>query len=369
VVVFTRDLRVRDNPALATACLEAEEIVPLFVIDETITSSAGANRTGFLSDSLRDLDDSLRHRGGRLVLRRGHWVDEVLAVAQSMSAGAVHLAADVSGLAQRRTDGLRRAAAAAGLQIHEHPGITVVPPRELQPAGGGEYKVFTAHHRRWLAARWRDPAEAPSRVDLPQRLGSPEPDCPGVERLDQLLGGAVKGRRSPNVIVGGESEGRRRVDAFAAEGVTLYHDRRDRLADDATSRMSAFLHFGCLSPLEVATQLLPRPGGDATVRQLCWRDFFHQMLAARPDAAHTDYRPARRSWNEDAEAFGVWCEGRTGYPLVDAAMRQLRREGFMHNRARMVVASFLCKDLYMDWRLGAAHFMSLLVDGISPTTS
>jgi len=363
VMVFTRDLRVRDNPALAGAGREADEVVPLFVIDESIVHAAGSNRIGFLSDSLHDLDGSLRKCGGRLVLRGGRWIDEVLAVAHGASASAIHIADDVSWLAQRRADDLRRVAEGVGVQVHTHPGITVVPPGQLRPARREGYEVFTPYYRRWAAEPWRHEEPAPRTLVLPRTLDSPSPDYPGVEVLDRLLGAAARSSRSLDVIVGGETEGRRRLDAFIAEGLEQYGEQRDVLALDATSRLSAFLHFGCLSPLELATRSRSQLGGEAFVRQLCWRDFFHQLLAVRPDAAHGDYRPSHRVWNEDPDAFEAWQAGRTGFPLVDAAMRQLATEGFMHNRARMVVASFLCKDLYLDWRLGAAHFMSLLVDG------
>jgi deoxyribodipyrimidine photo-lyase len=142
-----------------------------------------------------------------------------------------------------------------------------------------------------------------------------------------------------------------------------YGDRRDLLADDATSKLSAPLHFGCLSALEVVRDAESRPGAGAFVRQLCWRDFFGQILAARPDAAWSDFSPGDRAWRDDPAASAAWQEGRTGYPLVDAAMRQLACDGFVHNRARMVAASFLTKNLGVDWRVGARHFLDHLVDG------
>ena len=141
---------------------------------------------------------------------------------------------------------------------------------------------------------------------------------------------------------------------------------RDDLADDSTSRLSPYLRFGCLSPLEVAERARGRAGGDAFVRQLCWRDFHYQLFAARPELARDDMRPRGDRWRDDDEALIAWKDGRTGYPLVDAGMRQLREEGFMHNRARLVTASFLTKHLYLDWRTGAAHFADLLVDGDIP---
>jgi deoxyribodipyrimidine photo-lyase len=145
--------------------------------------------------------------------------------------------------------------------------------------------------------------------------------------------------------------------------VSGYEAAHDDLAADATSRLSPYLHFGCVSPLEVVLAVDGLPGDEAFVRQICWRDFYQQILAARPDAAWSDYRPRGDEWNRDPEALDAWKEGRTGYPVVDAGMRQLAREGFMHNRARMIVASFLTKDLYVDWREGARHFLDLLVDG------
>jgi deoxyribodipyrimidine photo-lyase len=259
---------------------------------------------------------------------------------------------------------LQSAAASIGIEVRRHPGVTVVTPGDLRPAGGREYKVFTPYYRRWQSTRWRTVEGAPHRIPVPHDRQPPE--HLELATLDALLPELTGGGRSKQVIAGGESRARLRLGAFQADGIARYAERRDLLAEDATSRLSAALHFGCLSPTEVAVRLAAVPGGEAFVRQLCWRDFFHQILAARPDAAHEDYRASDRRWSDASDspdALEAWCRGRTGFPLVDAAMRQLETEGFVHNRARMVVASFLCKDLHLDWRLGAAHFMSLLVDG------
>ena len=372
VMVFTRDLRIRDNPALAAAIEDGDEVVPLFVLDDAVLATAHGrpNRLGFLLESLRDLDASLRGLGGALILRRGSWVDEVLDVAGSTDARTIHLATDHSSFARRRLDRLCSLTAAAGIEVHAHPGITVVPPGEVVPKtsgsrgaieGGGpppstfdEYKVFTPFYRAWLAHPWRDVVATPKAVTLPDDLA-----VGSIPALDDL----ADGERSPDVIRGGETEATARLKAWSASSLRDYDDNHDDLAGDLTSRISADLHLGCLSPLEVATRLRSRDGGGPFVRQLCWRDFYHQILAARPDAARDDYRSRGDRWNVDDDELQAWKDGRTGYPIVDAGMRQLRREGFMHNRARMVVASFLVKDLYLDWRLGAAHFMDLLVDG------
>ena len=162
---------------------------------------------------------------------------------------------------------------------------------------------------------------------------------------------------------GGESAGRRRLDAWLDDGLARYVELADDLAADATSRLSPYLHFGCVSAGEVVARALEREGAEPFVRQLCWRDFNHQLLAARPELARDDLRPRSAAWRDDDEGFEAWREGRTGYPLVDAGMRQLMAEGFMHNRARLVAGSFLTKHLGIDWRRGAEHFFEQLVDG------
>jgi len=356
LVVFTRDLRVHDQPALATAARGASHVVPLFVLDDTILASrfAGANRVRFLADSLRDLDASLRDRGGRLVIRRGRWVDEVVAAARDAGATEIHVSDDVSGYARRRAAALERATTQARIALHRHPGITVVAPGALTPSAGDHYRVFTPYYRRWLEAPWRRVVSAPQRIAVPERLESAP-----VAMLDELVSEVP----SPELLEGGEREGRRRLDAWTRSGLGGYETTHDDLAGDATSRLSAFVHFGCTSPLEIATKLRARADGEAYLRQLCWRDFFHQVLAARPDAAWNDYRSRDDRWHDDPSGFEAWSVGLTGFPVVDAAMRQLQREGFVHNRARMIVASFLTKDLYVDWRLGARHFLDWLVDG------
>lgn len=354
LLVFTRDLRTRDLPALAAASA-AERVVPLFVMDPDALALHGSpNRTAYLLDSLEDLRSSLRELGGDLVLRRGPWVPTVVDVAGEVGASQVHLSEDVSAFAQRRTAALDERLADADVELVLHPGVTVVPPGATSPSGGGFWKVFTPFHRRWLEHGWRPLVDTPARLHLPEDL--PTGDLPTLDEL-------VAGERSPDLARGGESVALAGLRSWAATDLEHYEDLHDDLAADGTAHLSAALHFGCLSPVEVATRLRDRPGGAAFIRQLCWRDFYHQVLAARPEVAHEDYRPRGDRWNDDPEELEAWTEGRTGFPIVDAGMRQLRAEGYMHNRARMIVASFLTKDLHHDWRAGAAHFMSWLADG------
>jgi deoxyribodipyrimidine photo-lyase len=357
VVVFTRDLRVNDHPALAQAVRGHDVVVPLFVFDDAILAGAfnRPNRTGFLLESLADLDAALRSLGGRLVTRRGDWVDTVVRVAHDVGAAAVHVSDDASTYARTRLARLELAAAAAGIDVRRAPGIAIVEPGVITPGDAGDhYKVFTPYYRRWSDVRRRAVVAAPPRVDLP-----PDVDPGALPLLTDL----VAGDRAPDVVPGGARAAHRLLDAWVERDLRTYPDRHDDLPGDATSRLSPYLHFGCVSPLEVARAAGRHKGAEAFLRQLCWRDFYLQVLAARPDAAWSDYQPRGDQWRDDPDGLRAWQEGRTGYPVVDAAMRQLRREGWMHNRARLIVASFLTKDLYVDWRAGARHFLDLLLDG------
>lgn len=213
--------------------------------------------------------------------------------------------------------------------------------------------MFTPYLRRWSEEGVREVVTAPRKISVPRVAAGTLPRRAGTARV------------SPGLMEGGETAGRRRLRQWLSGGIAGYEDGHDDLAGDATSRLSPFLHFGALSAAELV-HLAKRegsPGAHAFIRQLAWRDFHHQVLAARPDTAREDYRPRGDRWRADEREVAAWREGRTGYPLVDAAMRQLAHEGWMHNRGRMLVASFLTKTLYADWRTGARHFLDLLVDG------
>jgi deoxyribodipyrimidine photo-lyase len=355
IVLFNRDLRLRDNPALAAAA-RAELTVPLFVLDEALLGSrfAAPNRVAFMLEALRDLDRSLRAAGARLHVRRGDPVREALAVARECGAGELHVGADWSACARRRERRLERACAGAGIAFRAHPGTTIVPPGAVTPAGGDHFKVFTPYFRAWDGAPLRAPAPRPRRLRAPSGLR--------VGRLP-VAGSLLRGPLSPGRAPGGEGEGRRLMRSFLRGGLAGYEDAHDDLPGDATSGLSPYLRFGCLSALELLGEARSRPGGEAFARQLCWRDFHHQVLAAFPALPRRDYRPRGNRWSRSRRAFDAWREGRTGVPIVDAAMRQLLRQGRMHNRARMIAASFLVRDLRIDWRWGAGHFWDLLVDG------
>ena len=331
-------------------------MVPLFVLDEALLGSrfAAPNRVAFLREALADLDAGLRKAGGRLFVRRGDVVRETLAVAKQCGASELHVSADYSAYARSRERRLAAACEEERIEFSAHPGVTILPPGAVTPTGGDHFKVFSPYHRAWGAAPRREGHGAPRKLRVPAKLATGR--LPALEKL-------TDGRTSPDRAPGGEREGRKLMRAFLRDGLASYDERHDDLPGDATSRLSAHLRWGTVSPLELMRAAAERRGGGPFVRQLCWRDFHHQVLAATPSLPRRDYRPRGDRWSRSKRALEAWREGLTGYPLVDAAMRQLAAEGFMHNRGRMTVASFLTKDLYVDWREGAWHFWDLLCDG------
>ena len=358
LVWLRRDLRIRDNPALRAALETADRVLPVFCLDDRLLRGRHASgpRTQFLLECLQDLDASLRDRGGRLFVRRGRPERELPKLALETKAGELHLAYDVSPFSRRRDERVLAALRRAGVEVRVHDGLNAIDVRELRTSAGRPYSVFSPFHRAWLGAERRPPAAAPREVPIPSR---PAPGrLPSLEDL-----GLSQEVDSP--ARGGEDAARRRLSSFLARGVRDYAVRQDLLGEPGTSRLSPYLHFGCISPRQIEERLPRGSGAEAFRRQLCWRDFFHQVLHHFPRNARSEFRERYREmrWSRARRPFEAWAEGRTGYPLVDAGMRQLRREGWMHNRARLVVGSFLTKDLAIDWRWGERHFMRFLIDG------
>ena len=360
VVWLRRDLRLRDHPALRAALDEHDRVVPVFCFDDRLLGGrhASGTRTGFLLECLGELDRELRRRGSGLVIRRGIPEREIAALAAEAGAEIVHHSGDVGPYAVRRDRRARRRLAAHGVELRAHPGLFAVDDvGALRTAQGGAYTVFSPFHRTWAAEERRPVFAAPRRLPaLPSRLRK--------GRLPSLAALGL-GREVADPPAGGESAARRAVDRFLAGPVSRYAGARGALGDDGTSRLSPYLHFGCVTPRQLEERLGAGDGPDAFGRQLAWRDFHHHVLANFPGNARSELRSRFRGmpWSRARRPFDAWREGRTGYPLVDAGMRQLRREGWMHNRARLVVGSFLTKDLGIDWRWGERHFMRLLVDG------
>ena len=350
IVWFRRDLRVHDHPALTAAARSAELVVPAFVLDERLLGGRFPSdaRAWFLFETLRELREALRERGGDLIVRRGPPERELLALAEETGADAVHFASDVSPFAMARDKRVEAALRDAGVEPVRHPGNFVADVGVPRTSGGKPFAVFSPFWRAWEKLPRREVHGAPRKLQLPSglRVGEiPRADCP----LDAPIG-------QP-----GEKAGRARMNAFVRDGLDAYADNHDRLAG-GSSELSPYLHFGCVSARELADRA---SASGAFVRQLCWRDFYAHVLLHNPRNAHGAYQEAmdKLEWDDDEDAFAAWCEGRTGYPVVDAAMRQLRATGWMHNRGRLIVGSFLTKDLHIDWRRGEAHFMRWLLCG------
>jgi deoxyribodipyrimidine photo-lyase len=357
---FRRDLRLSDNPALAAALAAFERVVPLFVWDPALTGPAGANRLVFLSGCVSDLDAQL---GGSLVVRTGDPERIVPGVVEECGASAVFVTGDFGPHGRRRDDRVESALArtAGGGASFERVGSPyAVAPGTLHTGGGGPFQVFTPFLRAWLAEGWDAARPRPASAVLRARIdragleSHPSPDLPATTT------------RLPEP---GEAAAHRAVDGFLRSASGRYRTERDRPDIDSTSRLSPYLRFGCIHPRQALGRLEPgSTDHDKFASELCWREFYADVLHNRPDAARQSYREEWRGFETDSgpeadERFEAWAQGRTGYPYIDAGMRQMLAEGWMHNRVRMAVASFLVKDLHVDWRRGARFFMEHLVDG------
>lgn len=356
-----RELRLHDHPALQAALDDGEPVVPIFCLDPCLLDGRHASgpRTQFLLECLADLDESLRRCGGGLVVRSGRPEQVLPSLAKELDAGRVFWTSDVSAFAARRDQTVSRELERHRVEVQTLPGLFALDdPAALRTSAGDPYQVFTPFHRAWLSAPRREILPAPQSLPALPRIVRQE----GLPTLRAL--GLERTAEQPSK--GGEHAGRRRMHVFLGHGLADYASARDDLGADGSSRLSPYLHFGCISPRELEAQLGRGGGAQEFHRQLCWRDFYAHVMANHPANARLEFQHRYRGairWSTAEKGFDAWCEGRTGYPLVDAAMRQLRREGWMHNRARLVVGSFLTKDLGIDWRRGERWFMRLLIDG------
>jgi deoxyribodipyrimidine photo-lyase len=366
LVWFRRDLRLRDHPALRAALREHDQVVPFFCFDDRLLHGRHASgpRTRFLLECLAELDAGLRQRGSGLVIRRGPPEREVAALALETGASAVHHSADVTPFAGKRDDRAAASLGGLGVELRGHPGLCAVDDvMAVTTKEGRPYTVFTPFWRNWAGTERREVHRAPRGL----------PALPGGLRTGTLPSVDSLGLRErvATPMPGGEAAGRKRLDAFSTRALGGYREEGNMLGRDGSSRLSAYLHFGCVSPRQVEERL-PRASGNeptgpgAFHRQIAWRDFYHHVLGHFPANARLEFQERYRgtlAWRTDERGFEAWCDGETGFPLVDAGMRQLRQEGWMHNRARLVAASFLTKDLGIDWRRGERWFMRWLLDG------
>jgi len=366
-----RDLRLTDNQALAAALAHADRVIPVFVLDPTLLNSlsVGPKRVAFLLGGLRRLDEDLRARGSGLIVRRGDPREELTDLLAECSAEVIFTEEDFTPYARQRDGGV-----AERLPLHLVGGRIVHPPGTVLKADDAPYTVFTPFGRKW---KMLPPPQASAILPAADRLPTP----PEVSSLpipaEPALPPAVP-------FPPGEAEAQRRLRAFVDGDnppIYQYAEARDRLDVDGTSRLSPYLYLGMLSARQAVVAVLEAkaaaPDAEASksaetwLNELIWREFFVHILYHFPHVLQQSFRADLRAipWENDEEAFAAWCEGRNGYPVVDAGMRQLVETGWMHNRARMIVASFLVKDLLIDWRRGERYFMQQLVDGDSASNN
>jgi deoxyribodipyrimidine photo-lyase len=387
VVWFRRDLRVADHPALLAALDAADQVVPVFVLDRTLLDGrpSGPNRRAFLRGALQALARDLEALGGRLLVREGDPVQALPALAREAAADAVYCSREFTPYARRRDAAVERALRADGRALHAMPGLYLSDFDELRATDGAPFRVYSPFARAAKTAAWDDPLPAPARVPVPDER---DLTGPGTVGLGMAAGGsgAVPGAFDLDGAVAmtpaDPAAALERLGWFADRRVDGYARARNFVAADGTSRLSPYLRFGLVSPRQVAAAVTgrgsrgggggrsaehPRRAGDREtfVNELLWRDFYAYLLYHQPESAWRHLRPsfARFQFEDDPDGLAAWREGRTGYPLVDAGMRQLTGQGWVHNRARMVVASFLTKHLLVDWREGARFFLQHLMDG------
>lgn len=350
-----RDLRLQDNPALNMALAQSTNIVPVFIFDTQLLDKAAEKRRQFLYSGLRRLDADLRQRGSYLVCRTGTPEEMLQKVMAESGASAIFCEEDYSPYARSRDDRVRKS-----LPLTYVPGLTIHPPDWVRKPNGEPYTVFTPFSKAWKAL----PAIQVPEGNLSERISTPplhtEPIPEGIDPAD---------------FPAGEREGLLRLRAFLEGGIFDYAEGRNRLDWEGTSRLSPYLRFGMISATRAyaeAQQALAAAGDDAArkgvetwMNELIWREFYQAILYHFPRVTRKAFNSSLKDipWRDDPRDLSTWQQGITGYPVVDAAMRQLAETGWMHNRSRMIVASFLVKDMLINWQAGETWFMRHLVDG------
>jgi deoxyribodipyrimidine photo-lyase len=346
IMWFRRDLRISDHPALLAAIEAGSEIVPVFILDKALIKTAGTKRLAYLSESLHSLDKSL---AGALHVISGNYIEVLNDLMQKYDATSVHISAEYEPYGAARDQKCEE----AGIPIvRTGSPYAVAPGRVRKPSDGTPYRVYTPFYKAWCAHGWRKPAVTPQEIPAIKPVSFarefPEWELP----------------KGAQITPAGESSALERFSYFQKNALEAYDEDRNFSGKDGTSKLSAPLKWGEIHPRTLLADLGESKAHDVFRKEIAWREFYADVLFHNPHTDNDYYAPkfAEMRYNKPDEKFQAWCEGKTGYPFVDAAMRQLLLEGWMHNRTRMVVASFLVKDLHLEWQLGADFFMEHLVD-------
>ena len=359
---FRRDLRLADNTALNAALAAHDCVVPVYIVSEWQGEHrwTGAPRQEFLCGCLASLSRNLEATGGRLVIRQGD-ADAVLReLARETGAEAIFFNRDPDPFGRE----MEARVAQHGVAIHAHADLAMHERNEVLTAAGTPYRVFTPYARAWSKLEKRAPGRSLTKITTP-------PSVPSLPLPTLATWGLTA---SAQIIEPGESAARKRLARFLDGPIFSYAERRDLPAEEGTSRLSQDLRFGTLSTREIYARCVEaaqkagpadRRGVQVFINELIWREFYMQVLWHWPAVLDVEFQEEYRglAWEKNDEALDRWCSGQTGFPIVDAGMRQLAATGSMHNRLRMIVAMFLTKDLHLDWRAGESWFMRHLVDG------
>ena len=346
IIWFRRDLRIGDHPALLEAIKNSDEIVPLFILDKSQIEEAGAKLLAYMGQSLRALDESL---GNKLHIIEGDQVEILKDLIARYNVKEVHISDEYERYGAARD---ARVEAAGIPLVRTGSPYAVKPGRVVKPSDATPYRVYTPFYRAWRTHGYRGPVAAPKDIKAPTPPAEYRnfPDFPFPDGV--------------HVIEAGEAAALRRFKEFKKKGLDSYDENRNFASIDGTSKMSTYLKFGEIHPRTLLDGLDETKAQDTFRKEIAWREFYADVLFNNPDTDTEYYAPRFKEMRYDkpGKQFKAWCEGKTGYPFVDAAMRQLLLEGWMHNRTRMVVASFLVKDLHLEWQLGERFFAEHLVD-------
>jgi deoxyribodipyrimidine photo-lyase len=351
VMWFRRDLRLDDHPALAAALSEHPEVVPLFVLDPVFSPSSATPRGVHLAAALRALGAAT---GGALVVRHGDPAEVVAEAAAEVGASTVYVSRDAGPYGRRRDAAVASRLQSEGRTLRGVGSPYAVEPGTVLKGDGTPYAVFTPFFKAWQQQGWARPVDAATDPAWIELRGDPFPEP------------AASG---PDLPAAGPEAALERWGEFERDGLGDYADQRNIPGVDGTSRLSVHLRWGTVHPRRLLSHLdLTEPAHRTFASEIAWREFYADVLLHHPDSAWRNLRPGLDAMALDTddrahERFRVWCDGRTGYPIVDAGMRQLAATGWMHNRVRMIAASFLVKDLHLPWQWGARYFMDRLVDG------
>ncbi len=363
---FRCDLRLSDNTALSAATKNADGVIPIFIFDPVILKAldTGAPIVAFMLECLSSLQKNIEAAGGKLIFRQGKIEEEMADVLRETKATALFYNRDYEPYARNRDAAVEKMARDMGVEVQSYKDGVIHEPQEILKDDGEPYRVFTPYSNNWLT-RTRSPVLAAVKFARPAGMKEPRSlPLPGLKELGFST--------TITLPPGGEKAGRDRLKQFASDDLLHYAHQRDRPALDATSRLSPHLRMGTLSPRTViaateasAVQHPPaKKNIDTYIKELVWRDFYRQILWHYPHVAESCFKQEYNSlkWENNERLFTAWCEGRTGYPIIDAGMRQLNTTGWMHNRVRMIVAMFLTKDLLVTWQWGERYFMQKLID-------